>query len=42
LEDLRAELESQRNTFGENGDNMASGAPRRRWLSKLGLSGEEQ
>jgi chromosome segregation ATPase len=38
LEDLRAELESQRNAYGV-GD---AGAPRRRWLSKLGLSGEEQ
>jgi chromosome segregation ATPase len=41
LEDLRADIESQRNAYGGNGPNPGSGVPRRRWLSKLGLSGEE-
>ncbi|MEX0613486.1 MAG: hypothetical protein WD229_15315, partial [Pirellulales bacterium] len=42
LENLRADLHSQRNAYNEPGANPASGVPRRRWLSKLGLSGEEQ
>jgi chromosome segregation ATPase len=42
LEDLRADLEARRNELGEHGAGSASGMPRRRWLSKLGLSGEEQ
>ena len=42
LEDLRAELEAQRNTHFPNGTDPTPGVPRRRWLSKLGLSGEEQ
>jgi chromosome segregation ATPase len=42
LEDLRAELQSQRHAYAEHGGDPASGGPRRRWLSKLGLSGEEQ
>jgi hypothetical protein len=41
LDNLRAELDSQRNAYDANGTNPASGVPRRRWLSKLGLSGEE-
>ena len=40
LEDLRADLDAQRNAY-DNEVGTASGAPRRRWLSKLGLSGEE-
>jgi hypothetical protein len=42
LEELRADLQSQRPTYDPNGAAPAPGAPRRRWLSKLGLSGEEQ
>jgi chromosome segregation ATPase len=42
LEDLRAELQSQRHAYAEHVGDPASGGPRRRWLSKLGLSGEEQ
>lgn len=40
LDELRAELESLRNELGPNAQ-PAPGAPRRRWLSKLGLSGDE-
>ncbi len=40
LEQMRAELASLRQDFGPNGP-PPPGAPRRRWLSKLGLSGEE-
>jgi chromosome segregation ATPase len=40
LDELRAELESYRQEIAPNG-MPAPGAPRRRWLSKLGLSGEE-
>ena len=40
LEELRSDLETQRQTM-EAGGGAAGGAPRRRWLSKLGLSGEE-
>jgi chromosome segregation ATPase len=40
LEDLRAELQSQRYADGENSGALP-GTPRRRWLSKLGLSGDE-
>ncbi|MCI0332046.1 MAG: hypothetical protein L0228_02320 [Planctomycetes bacterium] len=40
LEEMRADLESRRHEFGPNGPPPA-GAPRRRWLSKLGLGGEE-
>jgi predicted secreted protein len=40
LEDLRADLDAQRNAY-DSEVGAASGAPRRRWLSKLGLSGEE-
>jgi chromosome segregation ATPase len=44
LEELRIELESQRQAYTPTtgGAGPAPGAPRRRWLSKLGLSGEEQ
>ena len=41
LDELRADLESQRQPYDPNG-TARPGAPRRRWLSKLGLSGEEQ
>jgi chromosome segregation ATPase len=40
LDEVRAELDSLRNELCPNGI-PAPGAPRRRWLSKLGLSGEE-
>lgn len=41
LEELRVELESQRHTQGHHDSQANPGAPKRRWLSKLGLSGEE-
>jgi hypothetical protein len=41
LDELRADLNSQRANMGPDGPG-APGAPRRRWLSKLGLSGEEE
>jgi chromosome segregation ATPase len=41
LEELRANIDAQRADFGAGGA-AAPGAPRRRWLSKLGLSGEEE
>ena len=41
LEDLRADLESQQSAHDAQGGGGTSGVPRRRWLSKLGLSGEE-
>jgi hypothetical protein len=42
LDELRADLESQRQLYESTGGTAAApGAPRRRWLSKLGLSGEE-
>jgi hypothetical protein len=40
LDEARAEIESLRNEICPNGP-PAPGAPRRRWLSKLGLNGEE-
>jgi len=40
LDQLRSELESHRQEIAPNG-MPAPGAPRRRWLSKLGLTGEE-
>ena len=40
LEELRSDLESQQQSRDPHG--AAAGTPRRRWLSKLGLSGEEQ
>jgi chromosome segregation ATPase len=42
VDDLRAELESQRSALDAHAPGSAAGMPRRRWLSKLGLSGEEQ
>jgi hypothetical protein len=40
LEELRIELESQRQQ-GTHDSPANPGAPKRRWLSKLGLTGEE-
>ena len=42
LEGLRNDLEAQRQTYQPSGGSSSGTAPRRRWLSKLGLSGEEQ
>jgi hypothetical protein len=45
LADLKAELESQRASGEVPGAPMAAGGvqqPKRRWLSKLGLSGDEE
>jgi chromosome segregation ATPase len=39
LEELRIDLESRR---APHDSHAAAGAPRRRWLSKLGLGGDEQ
>lgn len=41
LEQLRADLEAQRRAISVPGTASQSAAPRRRWLSKLGLGGEE-
>jgi chromosome segregation ATPase len=42
LEELRNDLESQRQSLPASGTGTsAAAAPRRRWLSKLGLSGDE-
>jgi len=41
LEQLRAELEVQRRAGNAPGTACQPAAPRRRWLSKLGLGGEE-
>jgi chromosome segregation ATPase len=43
LEELKVELESKRHSYGPSGAGAAAPAePRRRWLSKLGLGGDEQ
>jgi hypothetical protein len=43
LEELKVELESKRHSYGPSGAGTAAPAePRRRWLSKLGLGGDEQ
>ena len=43
LEELRNDLESKRQSHGPSGGGaQAAGEPRRRWLSKLGLSGDEK
>jgi chromosome segregation ATPase len=42
LEELRANLESQRQLLESNGSTLAPGAPKRRWLSKLGIDGKEK
>jgi DNA repair exonuclease SbcCD ATPase subunit len=41
LDELQADIESQRQLYGPTGGPDGSGAPRRKWLSKLGLTGEE-
>jgi chromosome segregation ATPase len=41
LDELKADLESQRQAFEAAGGAPAQGQPRRRWLNKLGLTGEE-
>jgi chromosome segregation ATPase len=42
LADLRAEIDSLRAAMGETGSSGGGQAPKRRWLSKLGLSGEDE
>ena len=43
LEELRNDLESKRKSHGPSGGGaQVAGEPRRRWLSKLGLSGDEK
>jgi hypothetical protein len=42
LDEMRADLESRRANMVPDGAPSAPGAPKRRWLSKLGLNGEEQ
>jgi hypothetical protein len=39
LEELRVEIESRRPVASTN--SQATAQPRRRWLSKLGISGDE-
>ncbi|MCC7474451.1 MAG: hypothetical protein IT425_03580 [Pirellulales bacterium] len=41
LEELRATLDSQRQHADPNAPAEAAGAPRRRWLSKLGIDGKD-
>jgi chromosome segregation ATPase len=41
LEQLRSELESQRQSQDTHDGPSSPGTPKRRWLSKLGLTGEE-
>ncbi len=41
LEELRADLESKRQEYEANGGSPGTGTPRRRWLSKLGITAEE-
>jgi chromosome segregation ATPase len=41
LEELRSDLESQRQAMPASGPAGAGTVPRRRWLSKLGISGDE-
>jgi len=42
LDELRNTLESQRQLYESTGAIPAPGAPRRRWLSKLGIDGKEK
>jgi DNA repair exonuclease SbcCD ATPase subunit len=42
LEELRSTLESQRQSLEASGGAPALGAPKRRWLSKLGIDGKEK
>jgi chromosome segregation ATPase len=41
LDQLQSDLKAQRASLAANGAAVATGAPRRRWLSKLGLGGED-
>ena len=41
LEELRSNLESERQLYEASGGPPAPGTPRRRWLSKLGIDGKE-
>jgi hypothetical protein len=42
LEELRSNLESQRQLLEASGGTLAPGAPKRRWLSKLGIDGKDK
>lgn len=42
LNDWRAELESMQASRSKNDSGSAAGVPKRRWLSKLGLGGDEE
>lgn len=42
LEELRIDLESKRSSLGDHHAPANPGAPKRRWLSKLGLNGDEK
>jgi DNA repair exonuclease SbcCD ATPase subunit len=42
LTDLRIELEAMRGPNGTGGDSGSASAPKRRWLSKLGLGDDEK
>jgi chromosome segregation ATPase len=42
LEELRTNLEAQRQLYESTGGIPVPGAPRRRWLSKLGIDGKEK
>jgi len=42
LEELRTNLESQRQALEANGGLPMSSAPKRRWLSKLGIDGKDK
>jgi hypothetical protein len=42
LDKLRTNLESQRQLYESTGGVPTPGAPRRRWLSKLGIDGKEK
>jgi hypothetical protein len=42
LEELRTSLDEQRQLLESTGGAAAPGAPRRRWLSKLGIDGKEK
>jgi hypothetical protein len=42
LEELRIELESQRHAMGTGNGPVPVGTPKRRWLSKLGLTGDDE
>jgi hypothetical protein len=41
LDEMKADLESQRQAFEAAGGPPVQGQPRRKWLSKLGLKEEE-